>query len=249
MYRCEATSVAGFVQQLAVAYVQHGHWFYVTGEIPEQKDTRTVDAKLIERYGLDISKWARARAKSQGRASVQYIRHGRFFVLIATKGKHEFFEREWKFRDIRRNPIQYAGYSISYRRGADRRWHVSVRIAADAYLRLKDYFVDQAIHRSAENLAVSLRQVPFEPYAPIRRQLLNVLRAVNRIRMAPGYEAVPSSSLRLRRKPLKPFGGNQTESNGGGPLYAGDPLRNLRARNCSPATCRNYTSPELARPE
>jgi len=71
-------SVESFVQQLAVAYVQHGHWLYVTGEVPERKDARAVDEKLIERYGLNGSKWARARAKAVGRASVRYIRPGRF---------------------------------------------------------------------------------------------------------------------------------------------------------------------------
>jgi hypothetical protein len=33
-YRCEATSVAGFIQQLAVAYVGRGYFFYVAGVIP-----------------------------------------------------------------------------------------------------------------------------------------------------------------------------------------------------------------------
>lgn len=27
-YRYEATSVAGFVQQLAMTYVNHGYWYY-----------------------------------------------------------------------------------------------------------------------------------------------------------------------------------------------------------------------------
>lgn len=78
MYRCEASSVEGFVQQLAVGYVQHGHFFYVTGKVPEGKDVYAVDAKLMERYGLDVSKWTRARAKGKGGSSVQYIRCGRF---------------------------------------------------------------------------------------------------------------------------------------------------------------------------
>jgi len=185
--------------------VQHGHWFYVTGEVPEHKDPRAVDAKLIERYGLAISKWARARAKAQGRASVRYIRHGRFFVLIATKGRHDFYEHESVVRDIRRHPIRYAGYSISYRRGVDRRWHVSVRIAGDEYLGLKSYFVGQAVHRSLENLSASLHRVPFEPYAPIRRQLLNVLRSINHSRVTAGFEAVPLSTLRFRRRVVRPF--------------------------------------------
>ena len=37
MYRCEAASVEGFIQQLAVSYVAKGYWFYVTGRIPHHK--------------------------------------------------------------------------------------------------------------------------------------------------------------------------------------------------------------------
>lgn len=206
MCRCEAVSVAGFVQQLAVAYVQHGHWFYVTGLVPDSKDPRAIDAKLVERYGLNISKWARARAKANGVASVRFIRHGRFFVLIATKGRHDFFARETDIRDIRRVPIRYGGYSLSYRRGVDRKWHVSVRIAPDEYLRMKCYLIGLAAHRSTENLAAAFARIPFEPYAPVRRQLLNILRAVNRVRKQAGFEPVPVSVLRMRRRVVRPFG-------------------------------------------
>lgn len=205
-YRCEAATVAGFVQRLAVDLVQHGHWFYVTGTVPERKDPRLVDEKLVERYGLRLSKWARARRKDAGEASVQYLRHGRFFVLIATVGRHEFFEDEADIKDVRRRPIRFAGYSISYRRGVDRRFHVSVRIAPDEYLRLKSHLVGLACHRSVEKLGAEFRGIPFEPYAPIRRQLLNMLRAVNRARQAAGFEPVPVSALRLRRRIVKPFG-------------------------------------------
>ncbi len=48
MYQCQAATVAGFIQQLAVAYVRHGYWFYVKGEIPARKDPQKVDAKLME---------------------------------------------------------------------------------------------------------------------------------------------------------------------------------------------------------
>lgn len=46
MYQCEVTTPEGFVQQLAVSYLGNGYWFYVTGDIPEGKDPRKVDAKL-----------------------------------------------------------------------------------------------------------------------------------------------------------------------------------------------------------
>ena len=32
-YRCEALTVSGFVQQLAVSYIANGYYFYVAGEI------------------------------------------------------------------------------------------------------------------------------------------------------------------------------------------------------------------------
>ena len=46
-YRCEATSVAGFVQQLAVAYVGRGYLFYVKGEI-----VVLVNSDRIDRLGV-----------------------------------------------------------------------------------------------------------------------------------------------------------------------------------------------------
>ena len=204
-YRYEATSIAGFVQQLAVAYVQHGYWFYVTGTIPEHKCPLAVDAKLLDRYGIAISKWARARRKQSGRANVHYLRYRRFFVLIATHGEHQFFEAEPTFRDIRRDSLSFAGYSIGYKQGADRKWHASVRIHPSEYLKLKSHFMSLATHRSVEKLAAEFQRIPFEPYAPVRRQFLNILRAVNRERERAGFELVPLESLRLARGPVRPF--------------------------------------------
>ncbi len=183
MYRCEAMSVEGFVQQLAVSYLAHGYWFYVVGQIPEGKDPRKVDEKLVARYQIDVSKWARARRKRAGLANLQYLRFGRFFVLLATHGTHPFFEEEASsIRDARKTPIRFCGYAISYSNG-----HPHVRIEQEEYKRLKAYFLDLALHRSAERLGSELARLPFEPYAPIRGQLLAVLRAVNRERKRAGF--------------------------------------------------------------
>ena len=101
-YRCVATSVAGFVQQQAVAYVANGYWFYVTGRVPDHKDPATVDVKIIRQYGIAISKWTRTRRKRAGQANVQYLRYDRFFVILATHGTHPFFAAEaGRLRDIR----------------------------------------------------------------------------------------------------------------------------------------------------
>src|SRR4051812_47340850 len=105
MYRSEAVSIPGFIQQLAVAYVAKGYWFYVTGCIPPTKDPIAVDAKLVKRYDIECSKWTRCRRKERGLAAIQYIRFRSFFVILATKGEHEFFRAEAEVTDIRRRPI------------------------------------------------------------------------------------------------------------------------------------------------
>lgn len=201
LQRCEASSVAGFIQQLAVSYVTHGYIFYVLGRIPDGKNPRAVDEKLIGRYGVQISKWARARRKRAGGANVQYLRHGQVFVLLATHGQHPFFADEGdRVRDLRRVPLKAFGYAVSFRRG-----HAHVRIEREEFKRLKAYFLEVAVHRRAESIAAELARLPFEPYAPVRRQLLELLRLVNRARREAGYEPVPVECLRLKRRIVRPF--------------------------------------------
>jgi len=209
-YRWVATSVAGLVQQLAVSYIAHGYLFYVAGRIPEGKDPARTDAKLIAQYGLGVSKWTRARQRKRGQASVQYLRHDRFFVLVATHGEHPFFAGEGKrIRDFRRQPLHFHGYSLGCRKGRDGRWHASVRIAREPFAELKQRFGALAVHRSVEELGQEFRRLAFEPYAPVRDQLRILLRAVNRRRHAAGLEELPLAALPWHRRPVKPFAAAQ----------------------------------------
>jgi hypothetical protein len=216
-YRCEATSVAGFVQQLAVGYIANGYFFYVTGHIPDHKDPVVTDRKIIAQYHLDISRWSRARRKKLGVASVQYLRYGRFFVLIATHGNHPFFAGEEKqVHDIRRRPLYFMGYSIGCRRArAGGAYHASVLIQRALLVGLKVWFERIALLRTVEGLCRELRSIPYEPYAPVRDQLRGLLRAVNRRRKAAGLELVPREALWLRRIPVKPFGEEEDQTSGG----------------------------------
>jgi len=169
-YRCVATSVEGCVQQVAVQYLRHGYWFYVAGCIPKEKDPIAVDAKLINKYGIDVSRWERARRKRIGLANMQYIRYERFFLLMATHGMHRFFEEEAsQFRDARRVSIKFAGYSLSHRNGL-----VCVRIEQNEYARFKAGFLEMACRRTTETLAAEFGGIRFVPYAPVRQQLLQV---------------------------------------------------------------------------
>lgn len=204
-YRCVAGSVEGFVQQLAVQYVAHGYFWYVAGHIGQSKDARAIDRKLVEKYEVALSKQTRVRLRAKGYASVQYLRHENFFVLIATEGEHRLREEE-VLRDLRRVPIRYAGYSISFRQSkATGKGHASVRIAALEYRELRKALLANARYWSVDRLSAEFYLLPFEPYAPIRRQFLNLLRAVNRVRSVAGLDLVPSACLHLRRRIVRPF--------------------------------------------
>lgn len=212
-YRLEATSVTGFVQQLACHYLPHGYRWYVTGLIPEHKNPAKTDEKILTTYGIARSKRQRARNKELGQANLHYLRFERFFVILASEGRHEFFEREGdRIRDIRRVPIRFWGYSISYRRGGKTRsgevdsgWHSHVQIDRERYKEERAYLLERSLRLPAEELAGELRGLPFEPYAPVRRQMLLLLRAVNAKRKTAGLDQLPSEVLRLRRRVVKPF--------------------------------------------
>ena len=212
-YQYEAKTVGGFVQQVAVNCVAHGYWWYVTGTIPEGKDPAAVDQKLSEKYRTWASSGERARRKRAGFANVRYLRYGHLFILMATEGKQRFFEplpegesdrdglsRERRIRDIRRQPLRFEGYSISYRNG-----HPSVRIQREEYMRLKAYFVDLAPRRKLKTMLEEFWRVPFESYAPVREQMRCILRAVNRKRKAAGFDQVPLEAVRYKRRVYRPF--------------------------------------------
>lgn len=200
-YRCEATTVEGFIQQLAVSYVKNGYFFYVSGTIPESKDPHETDRKILAQYGIEVSKFTRARRKKAGFASVQYLRHERFFVILATHGKHPFFESEEKaIKDVRETPIRYEGYSVGFHSGK-----TSVRIDRGTYLNLKAYFEDIATKRKVETISKQLFGLPFRPFGPVVSQLFIILRAVNRARQAAGFEPVPKTAIRVWRQPVKTF--------------------------------------------
>jgi hypothetical protein len=219
-YRCQATSVEGFLQVLACNYLPHGYWFYVAGVIPEGKDPELVDQKLIERYGVAVSRQGRVRRKHAGLANIHYLRFQRFWLLLATHGSHHFFESEGNnLRDARKVPIQFMGYSISVKKGgherktdrtrpavADSRLRVRVQIGREVYRNLKAWFLEIATRPFTEALAQELFKVPFEPYAPVRQQMLNILRLVNRARHAAGLGRLSPKVLRFRRNIVKPFG-------------------------------------------
>jgi hypothetical protein len=200
-YRYVATSIEGFVQQVAVSYLKNHYWYYFMGVIRPRTDPTDVDRQIIERYGIALSKWGRFRRRQKGSASLQYIRFEDTFLIMATDGKHEFLEREKEaIKDAREVPIKFAGYAMGYSGG-----HAYVRIEREQFKVIKSYFCEVAAKRPARYLRAELRKLPFEPYKAVGKQLRGLLMEVNLTRTKAGLRPLSSRSVRRRRTSVKPF--------------------------------------------
>jgi hypothetical protein len=218
-YKYEVTSLTGFLQRVATHLLPKGYYFFVQGSLAEGKDPTTLDAKLLAKYDVAKSEGARRWRKRQGLGNVQYVRYQNHWVLLATHGDHPIREGEEKnLKDVRRVPIRIGDYAVYVKRGdylkkasgaltatPDGKWRVRVLIAREPYRELCARFLDAARHRRAETLMDDFYRLPYEPYAPVRKQLLKLLRLVNAERQAAGYEKLPVTCLRFKRQIVRSF--------------------------------------------
>ena len=157
-----------------------------------------------------MPRWERSRRKQAGLASVHYLRHDRFFILVATHGQHLFFDAHSReqIHDCRRNGIKFGGYSIRHgpcqRTG---RWHTLVRLDKPTKTALKAHLLELALRRNVQSLTDEFAAICFQPYRPVREQLLTMLRAVNRKRKTAGLPVLDARKcIRDKRRITKPFG-------------------------------------------
>jgi len=200
--RYETTSVGAFVWYLAAHCLPHGYRYYASGLLPEGKDYRAIDARIIAKYGIAENRWARQRRKRAGEVNVRYLRYGRWFLLIATGpwGEHRFFEEEVDIRDVQAVPIRFHGYELSYRDG-----RVWVRIGEKALGAIRERLLRRAVRARVSELIAEFQSLPFEPYRSVRYQLFGLLREVNRRRKAAGLARVPEWAILARRPSYRVF--------------------------------------------
>lgn len=191
-----AASVVGLVRHIALYHVNRGYEFYLTGHVPERKrdQPEEVDRAIVEKYGIAMSKYARHRRRRAGEAAVAYYRLGDFWVMLATPGRHRFFEENSAgIKNFRRRPLVIGDYSISIRGG---KLHVS--LADEFYRELRGFLVNQAVLRSAPRLAQEFYELPVEPFGPVQRQLRKILREVNAQRKTAGLSRIPGRVIPCR---------------------------------------------------
>lgn len=222
-YKYIATSRTGFVQQVVSSYVARGYRFHVSGRVPEGKDPRDVDEKLLNLYDIRKTRSQRYRAKQAGKANLQYIRFENNWLMLATHGKHRWMELESNnIRDCSRDqPILFQGYSIRLKAGLylpyrcrndrnkaerDNKLRVRVQIDRGTFRDLKAEFLSVCKNRRPDWLAAKFYNLPFEPYAPIRQQILTLLFHVNQALKKSGRKPINPKAIRFIRKQVLPFG-------------------------------------------
>ena len=198
----ETTTVGGMVQLLAARYLPNGYRYYVSGLVPERKDPRAVDQKIMMKYAIAENRWARYRRKREGQVNLRYLRHGRRFLILATgpHGAHPFFEQELAVRDVEAVPIRFDGYELSFRGG-----QVWVRIDRKAFREFRQRVLGNALKKEVSALINEFRSLPYEPYRSVRYQMFRLLDEVNQRRKAAGLPRVPDWVVPSRRKSRRVF--------------------------------------------
>lgn len=138
---------------------------------------------------------------------MHYLRYRRFFVLLATHGRHRFFEEHEKnICDIRRTALRVRGYSIRYTFSAtEKRWKVFVRLDKATYRSLRAHLLDLATrpsYRETSRLVQEFLSLPFQGYGPVRGQVFAIIKAANRRRRRAGYGQLPTD-LVPRMRPVR----------------------------------------------
>lgn len=168
-------------------YLRHEHWFIVLGTQgkadkfwrEDRSRIRHIRDTPIRFWGYSISYKQGGYAKlTQAEKASREEAWNAYFSGLATGGSVP-----------RPQPAQ-----------RDMRWHVHVQLDAESYLGLKAYFLNIATHREAHFLAEEFLSLPFEPYGPVRNQYRTILRAVNQARALAGFQRIPLSAIRFRRR-------------------------------------------------
>ena len=189
-YHAEATSVAGFLQVLTANYLPAGCVLFTHGLLKPHMNASAIDADIIARYDIAISKSARYWRKRQGTSAVHLLRYRLFYLILASEGRHSFFEREVNIKNARKHPIQFGDYYITFTNG-----HSSVRLSPQTEENLKDHFLGLACFRSAAAIAREFHALPYLAYLPVVSQELKILGAVNAKRGAAGMGPVDEKCL------------------------------------------------------
>ena len=198
------TTPRGFIQKVALDYVQYGFRLYMTGPIPERfrDDPFALDDAVVSKWGVSVSRWTHYRRREQRQATFKYLRYADpydptldFWALLATEGT---VLRKWKGKsldlaaagDVRRfhdSPLRVWGHSIScYRDDQTRKWKPSVRIERREFLQLRAYFLTEIWRRDRRAIEREFRNLHYMRLGGVKHQYRQIIDALNKKRLSSG---------------------------------------------------------------
>ncbi len=221
-YRCIASSVNGLIKQVICTYFGRAECrFWAKLSPSEFLRPDEQDARIIDKLGLNISRFTRSRRKAAGEAPIHYIRHENTRIILTTNpGNPRFFdyasstnpetgERVGFYRNVMMAPLTipfaWRGKLFAYAIGLSR-GKVRTRIEKRSYLRLKKYYVSQATKKPIHWFVREFYLTIFEPYGGVQVQLHAIKRAVNEARRVAGISGrVPDEAIPTRLRPIKVY--------------------------------------------
>jgi hypothetical protein len=190
-----ANSTGELIRQLITDCIPNSYYFFLNGYTPEDEEPTETDSIILNM--IEAAKWRMGSRKDQ--AQVQYLRHHRTYLLLATAGVHPIInDNAHLVRDIRKTPLGFNGYSISCQRvRGGSGYRGSVQVGVQYFGVFREKFLAMSVRSSAVEMTDAFLALNFEPYPPVHEQLGALLKAVNEKRRAAGLELVRRSAVGL----------------------------------------------------
>jgi hypothetical protein len=178
-----APTLGCFLRRIAINYLRYGYYRWVLRVIPRDRDLTQIDTKLIQIYGVTLCRTTRMRQRRRGLAVVQYVRWGHTFILLATEGSHQQFDRLRSF-DTRDTPIVISAYTLGVRSS-----RVMVEVRHRAWQAVTNRIHRQALY-DRSIVEASIATLPFYRFPGVIRQMRDLVKAVNLRRRVAGLPLV-----------------------------------------------------------
>lgn len=163
-----------YLLQQLVYMVGRGYYWYHVGCIPAGKVDKAlkIDAKIIEKYNIDLSKDQRARRKKKKLSNFYYLRWQNIFVILHTDGiidmevDDNFYDIRVKQKEFNRLHIavsEAVGFNIVLQHKDSNKRNVTVTFSNATYKNLKAEIEDTIKNRQVKQLEhffESLRNLP-----------------------------------------------------------------------------------------
>lgn len=186
-----ATSKGDLLRRVVFDYLRYGYTRIATIEIPETKATEEelvrIDRKIETDYRVTYHRPTRIRRREKGEASIVHVRWRRWFVLLATPGRHEQ-EGRISWHDVKEKPFHLFGYSL----GIGRDGKPTVFIVRRTWERIRRIGGVVALRdtQEVERFAAWIEKVIAFDVPSVVKQKEKLRRAINDQRRAAGLPIV-----------------------------------------------------------